>query len=65
MPHLVPYLRKAVRYLIRDETAATMAEYALMLALLALVCVAAVEALGTGTSTFFSDAAAKVAEAGP
>lgn len=59
------HLAKAVRHFTRDETAATMVEYALMLALLALVCVVAVQTLGSNTSTFFNDAAAKVEAAGP
>jgi len=34
-----------------DEEGATMVEYGLMLALIAVVCVAAVTVLGTNTST--------------
>lgn len=58
-------LRMTVRRFIRDDAAATMVEYALMLALIALVCVAAVQVLGTNADAFFNDAAARVAAAGP
>jgi pilus assembly protein Flp/PilA len=38
-----------------DEKGATMVEYCLMLALIALVCFAAVTQLGTSSSSFFND----------
>jgi len=41
--------------LVRDD-AATMVEYAFMVALIALVCIAAVTLLGTQTSTIFGNA---------
>ena len=41
--------------LVRDE-AATMVEYAFMVALIALVCIVAVTVLGTQTSTIFGNA---------
>lgn len=41
--------------LVRDE-AATMVEYAFMVALIALVCIVAVGVLGTQTSTIFGNA---------
>ncbi len=40
----------------RDERGASLVEYALMLALIAMVCIAAVSALGSTTSGSFSEA---------
>lgn len=40
---------------VRDD-AATMVEYAFMVALIALVCIVAVTVLGTQTSTIFNNA---------
>lgn len=45
---------------LRDERAAAFVEYALLLALIVLVCLVAVSALGTTTSTFYSDTASAV-----
>ena len=42
------------RLLVRDD-AATMVEYALMIALIALICFTAVALLGTSTSSVFSN----------
>lgn len=39
-----------------DEEGATMVEYALMLALIAIVCIVAVKAIGDQASTKFNDA---------
>ena len=44
----------AIRAFIRDETAATMVEYALMVALVAAVCVVAVTTFGTAVSNQFT-----------
>jgi len=41
-----------------DETGATLVEYGLLLALVALVAVATMTTLGTNISSLFSDAAA-------
>ena len=41
---------------LRDERGASLVEYALMLALIAMVCIAAVTALGSTTSGSFSEA---------
>jgi pilus assembly protein Flp/PilA len=46
--------------ILRDERGVTMVEYALMAALIALVCIAAVTIIGTNLSTFFSKAANSV-----
>jgi pilus assembly protein Flp/PilA len=40
---------------IRDEEGATLAEYGLLLALIAVVCLAAITVLGTKISSMFSD----------
>jgi len=41
----------------KDEEGATMVEYALMLALIAIVCIAAVSLIGTQANTVFGDIA--------
>ncbi len=47
--------RKALNFLAsRREEGATLAEYGLLLALIAVVCIAAITALGTEISTMFS-----------
>ena len=40
---------------VRDEEGASMAEYGLLLGLIAVVCIAAVTVLGTNISTLFND----------
>lgn len=40
----------------KTQRGATMVEYAIMVSLIAIVCIAAVQALGTKTSTVFSAA---------
>jgi pilus assembly protein Flp/PilA len=47
-------LSRARTFVVRDD-AATMVEYALMVALIALVCFTAVAFLGTSTSAAFSN----------
>jgi pilus assembly protein Flp/PilA len=44
----------AARKFASDEEGATMVEYGLMIALIAVVCIAAVSLLGTKTSSMFS-----------
>jgi pilus assembly protein Flp/PilA len=44
----------AARKFASDEDGATMVEYGLMIALIAVVCIAAVSLLGTKTSSMFS-----------
>ena len=46
-------LMQAKRFM-RDEDGATMVEYALMLALIAVVCIVAVTAIGTGANGMFN-----------
>ena len=44
----------AAKQFVSDEDGATMVEYGLMVALIAVVCIAAVALLGTKTSSMFS-----------
>jgi pilus assembly protein Flp/PilA len=44
----------------KDEEGATMVEYALMLALIAIVCIGVVSLLGSSASNVFSNAAAQL-----
>lgn len=57
--------RSLIRRFIRDERAATMVEYALMIALIAIVCIVAVQAIGENASTKFNDAATAIENAAP
>lgn len=44
-----------VRRFTKNDEAATMVEYALMLALIAVVCIIAVTAIGTNANTIFGN----------
>jgi len=44
-----------VRKFVKNDDAATMVEYALMLALIAVVCIAAVIIIGTKANTVFTN----------
>jgi pilus assembly protein Flp/PilA len=46
--------------MIRNDEGATMVEYGLLVALIAMVCLVAVQALGTHLSTLFSSVASSV-----
>lgn len=48
------------RHFLRRELAATMVEYALMLALIALACFAAIGVMGTQLNGFFTAFAARM-----
>ena len=50
----------ALRRFVRDETGATMAEYALLIAVIALVAVAGARTLGTTLSSKMSNAATTI-----
>jgi pilus assembly protein Flp/PilA len=50
---------------LREEKGATMVEYALMVALIAVVCITAVSNIGTNANNTFTDIAAKVGKAAP
>ncbi len=52
----------AVRRFVRDEQGATMAEYALLIAVIALIAVAGAKTLGSNINTSLDNAASKVAE---
>ncbi len=45
-----------IRELLADEEGATMVEYALMLALIAVICITAVTTIGTKANTTFTNA---------
>ena len=45
----------------KDERGASMVEYALLLALIAVVCIAAVKTLGTSAAQKFTDVSTNVA----
>jgi len=49
---------------IREEDGATMVEYGLMVALIAVVCIAAVTLVGTSLSTLFGRVSTNVSNAG-
>ena len=51
----MPVLRNAVRYFFFDESGPTAVEYAVMLALILMVCVVAVQLLGSDTASTFSN----------
>ncbi len=53
-------IASAARQFVRNEDGATMIEYGLMVALIAVVCIGAVTLLGTNASTTFGTAAASV-----
>jgi pilus assembly protein Flp/PilA len=48
-------IRMIVRNFVKNDEAATMVEYALMLALIAVVCIAAVVIIGTQANTVFTN----------
>ena len=53
-------LAAAARRFVRDETGATMAEYALLIAVIAMVCVAAARTLGANMNTKLTAAATEM-----
>ena len=48
------------KYITRSEEGATLAEYGLLLALIAVICIAAIALLGTQISTMFSTASTSI-----
>jgi pilus assembly protein Flp/PilA len=50
----------AVQKLMRRDEGATMVEYGLMLALIAVICLVAVSTVGTGASTIFTSTSASL-----
>jgi pilus assembly protein Flp/PilA len=57
------YLLQLINRFRRDENGAALAEYGLLVALIAVVCVVAVTALGTKISTAFSTIASAIGAA--
>lgn len=53
-------MRSMLKKLFRSEEGATMVEYGLMVALIAVVCIAAVTLLGTNLNTMFQSIAGSV-----
>ena len=53
----VTQFKAIVRKFVKDETGATMVEYGLMLALIAVVCLGAVSLVGTNAATLFNQIA--------
>jgi pilus assembly protein Flp/PilA len=49
---------KTLQHFIQDESGATMVEYGIMLALIAVVAVGAVRIIGTNATTSFTNSAA-------
>ncbi len=54
----------AARNLVKGEEAATMVEYGIMVALIAVVCIAAVTTLGESIAAMFGDINTKIGPAG-
>lgn len=50
-------LKQLIKRFIKDDTGASMAEYGLLIALIAVVCLAAVTLLGTAISSVFNEIA--------
>lgn len=50
-------INKMVRHFVKNDEAATMVEYALMLSLIAVVCIIAVTLIGTNANTIFHNIA--------
>ena len=55
-------LMNAVKSFVKGEDGATMVEYGLMLALIAIVCIGAVTAIGTALSGKFTAAGVQLAK---
>lgn len=55
MLHIISFLQSWVSARAADETGATMVEYGLMVALIAVVVAVAAAVLGTGIATLFTD----------
>jgi len=53
-------LKNTLRRFVRDSSAATMVEYAIMVALIAVICIGAVTLIGTNANTSFSKTASSL-----
>jgi pilus assembly protein Flp/PilA len=58
--YLLAAKKFVAKYITRKEEGATLAEYGLLLALIAVVCIAAITVLGTKISTMFTSLAASI-----
>ena len=58
------YITSWVRAHIKDDRAASLVEYALLVALIAVVCIAAVSLLGSSAATKFSTVGSAISGAG-
>ena len=56
---------RSLKYFVRGEEGATMVEYGLMLALIAVVCIAAVSFIGSQSNTMFTGVGSKVEAPAP
>lgn len=56
----VDYLRTLIATQIEDERGASLVEYALLVALIAVVCIAAVSALGNAASSNFNSVSSSI-----
>jgi pilus assembly protein Flp/PilA len=54
---VMTHVKNLVARFVRKEEAATMVEYALMLSLIAVVCIIAVTLIGTNANTIFNNIA--------
>jgi len=57
-------LRHSVVRFLKDENGPTAVEYAVMLALIIVVCIAAITTLGTNASVTFGDVGAQLGQTG-
>jgi pilus assembly protein Flp/PilA len=53
-------LKEKAQAFVHDDEGATMVEYGLMVALIAIVCITAVTSIGTNLNVIFSDIAAAI-----
>ena len=60
--NLVSYLRAK---LLRNESGQDLLEYALLVALIALVCVVAITSTGSGVNSIFQDISSELGKANP
>jgi len=61
---MLPYLRNSVVAFVRNEDGPTAVEYAVMLALIIVVCITAITSLGTNANSTFQAVGAQVGAAG-
>ena len=61
---MLPAIRRQVARFLKDESGPTAVEYAVMLALIIVVCITAITALGSNASNTFSYVATQVGATG-